>query len=110
MSIGGGLRTVLGKGETWPPWMAGSMGDSGESIEGARGLASDLANWELGAGGSSLDVSWTMEDCRSFIRLSKFEVSDGLRRGAERADGGLDFELAVPVPLDSFEDCDIEGV
>lgn len=88
ISVGGVLR--LGKGERLPPFIAGSMGDSGESIEGASGLDGRVANCSRGGGGSLFEVSSVIVDSRSLMTLSKFEISEGLRRDAERADGGLD--------------------
>ena len=37
----GGLRD--GRGDSRPPWIAGSMGDSGESNDGSRFLGASIA-------------------------------------------------------------------
>jgi hypothetical protein len=63
---------------------------------------------------TSVGFSEAIEDCRSAINPSTFDISDGRRCGcpgpADR--GGLEVELALLALLepDAFEDWDSEGV
>lgn len=95
-----GLRG--GMGESRPSWIAGSMGDSGESKEESRFLGGSrpLAYCSFLGGdeaeGSFLGCNSIIDACTSDIRPSSLVASDGWRRGRPAvADGGLDCELAL---------------
>jgi hypothetical protein len=114
-------RSVLrdGDGDRRPPWIAGSMGDSGESMNGS----SFEGGWSpraycLFLGGddvlTALGFSSAIDDSKLAINTSTFVVSDGCRsdRPAPVDRGGLEVELALLASLysDAFEDWDSEGV
>jgi hypothetical protein len=105
-----------GEGERRPPWIAGSMGDSGESHAGLTDGGSPRAYCFCRGGDAltSLGFSCAIEDCKSAINTSTFEVSEGWRREClGPVDwGGLEVELALLALLepDAFEDCDSDGV
>lgn len=94
-----------GDGDRRPRWIAGSMGDSGESMKGSsfgRGWSSRAYCLFLGGDVlTSLGFSSAIDDSRSVINRSTLVVSDGCRRDrpAPVDRGGLEVELALLASL-----------
>jgi hypothetical protein len=107
---GGGLLAGVfdrgGMGERRPPRIAGSIGDSGESINGSSGRIG-FANCSLG---ECCELSTGSDAFMSSINLSMFDVSDSFLWSL--GFGGLDRELAMLFSLyaEASEDWEVEGV
>lgn len=104
-----------GRGDRRPPWIAGSMGDSGETMAVLRpcGGARDRAYCSLTFGGDELEGNSrgcrsAIDDSKSAIKTSIWLVSEGCRLERVADLGGLDRELALlcslnPEPSDDWD-------